>query len=241
MTSFAAYHRTHEHGKFSHSYYITAKLKPDIGEVLYVISGDKPRKPNYFLEGRFIVKSVESTDEGKRRLILEVDALPSKPLLLNSQVWFDNTEFHNLFTAGANMNPVRPEYERRFEKILRKAQPPIMESPSDPINDIGSDFPGQVNISGLKYSRDPKIREAVKRRANGKCEFCGEAGFICTDGTPYLESHHIIALKDEGADRLTNVIALCPKHHREAHFGERRDELEKEMAKKVQAINGGGH
>jgi hypothetical protein len=61
----------------------------------------------------------------------------------------------------------------------------------------------------------------VKLRANGKCEFCGEPGFISTKGTPYLECHHIIALANDGADRMTNVIALCPKDHREAHFGER--------------------
>ncbi|MGX4803986.1 hypothetical protein [Bradyrhizobium guangdongense] len=34
----------------------------------------------------------------------------------------------------------------------------------------------------------------------------------------------ILALADEGADRMTNVIAICPGEHREVHFGERRDE-----------------
>jgi len=37
---------------------------------------------------------------------------------------------------------------------------------------------------------------------------------------------------------MTNVIALCPKHHREAHFGERRAELEKEMMQKVMILEG---
>jgi hypothetical protein len=35
---------------------------------------------------------------------------------------------------------------------------------------------------------------------------------------------------------MTNVIALCPKHHREAHFGKRQVELEKEMRQKVMII-----
>jgi hypothetical protein len=32
---------------------------------------------------------------------------------------------------------------------------------------------------------------------------------------------------------MTNVIALCPGDHREAHFGERRAELEKAMILKI--------
>jgi hypothetical protein len=32
---------------------------------------------------------------------------------------------------------------------------------------------------------------------------------------------------------MTNVIAICPGEHREAHFGERRQEIEAEMIEKV--------
>jgi hypothetical protein len=108
----------------------------------------------------------------------------------------------------------------------------------DAIDDIGPDTPGVVNTSGVAYARDQKIREAVKYRASGKCEFCGETGFKCSNGTLYLECHHIIALANDGADRMTNVIALCPKHHSEAHFGERHVELEKEMIRKVMILQG---
>jgi hypothetical protein len=103
----------------------------------------------------------------------------------------------------------------------------------DAIEDLGSDRPDSVPTLGKRYLRDPKVRAAVIERAQGKCEFCGKLGFICADGTPYLECHHIIALANDGADRMTNVIALCPGDHREAHFGKRRNELEKEMIRVV--------
>jgi 5-methylcytosine-specific restriction endonuclease McrA len=106
----------------------------------------------------------------------------------------------------------------------------------DAIDDIGSDRPARSESTTFKYARDPKIREAVMRRAGGKCELCGAAGFICDNGDRYLESHHIIALAAEGVDRMTNVIALCPGDHREAHFGKRRAELEKRMILKIVAI-----
>jgi 5-methylcytosine-specific restriction enzyme A len=32
-------------------------------------------------------------------------------------------------------------------------------------------------------------------------------------------------LASGGADEIENVIALCPNHHREAHFGAARHEL----------------
>ena len=104
---------------------------------------------------------------------------------------------------------------------------------SDAIDDIGTDVPRRIMASVISYARDPKIREAVQRRADGKCELCGELGFLRVDGTRYLECHHIIALANDGEDRMTNVIALCPNDHREAHFGKRRDELEKDMIRKI--------
>jgi hypothetical protein len=39
-----------------------------------------------------------------------------------------------------------------------------------------------------------------------------------------------------GEDRMTKVIAICPGEHREVHFGERREEMEREMIAKVAAV-----
>ena len=110
---------------------------------------------------------------------------------------------------------------------------------STSLNDLGTDEPNRVAFPSVRYPREPKIREAVKHRANGRCEFCGEVGFRRDDGSPYLECHHIIALAKDGADRMTNVIAVCPNDHRKAHFGKDRDEIEKEMIKKVMIAEGG--
>ena len=121
--------------------------------------------------------------------------------------------------------------DEKFWKIVSQKQTSIPEG--DAIEDLGTDRPEAVSTIAKRYLRDPKVRAAVIERAQGKCEFCGEAGFICMDGTSYLESHHIIALANDGADRMTNVIALCPGDHREAHFGNRRNELEMEMIRIV--------
>jgi len=118
---------------------------------------------------------------------------------------------------------------------LVETDPPVN---LDAIDDIGTDAPDRTKGIVYSYARNAKIRIAVMQRAKGKCEFCGELGFERSNGTRYLECHHIIALAKDGADRMTNVIALCPNHHREAHFGKQSDELERKMIQKVMIIVG---
>jgi predicted HNH restriction endonuclease len=123
--------------------------------------------------------------------------------------------------------------ERMQAIIERRAMPSV-----DAIDDLGSDRPERVSYTGSRYARDPRVRAAVIRRAGGVCEYCGEQGFKRPDGTRYLEAHHILALADDGEDRMTNVVAICPGEHREVHFGGRREEMEREMIAKVAAVEG---
>lgn len=103
---------------------------------------------------------------------------------------------------------------------------PTQHQFDDALDDLGSDMAASVVVSGTRYKRDERVRSAVVARSKGRCEYCNEAGFLRADGTAYVETHHIIALADEGTDRVSNVIALCAGHHREAHFGAQRIELE---------------
>jgi len=106
---------------------------------------------------------------------------------------------------------------------------PIDDPALNAIDDIGTDTPDRALSQVWVYTRNQAVRDAVLNRAKGICEFCGKTGFVKSDGKPYLESHHVIALASQGEDRTTNVIALCPNDHREAHFGARRKEIEDEM------------
>ena len=69
----------------------------------------------------------------------------------------------------------------------------------------------------------------VLGRANGQCEYCNEPGFVMGNRNIYLETHHIIPLSEKGSDDVNNVIALCPNHHREAHFGIHKNELREDF------------
>lgn len=82
--------------------------------------------------------------------------------------------------------------------------------------------PGKREVNGTIFVRDPAVRRSALRRAGGKCEYCGSVGFRMDSGALYLETHHIIPLSEKGADHISNVAALCPTDHRQAHYGEDR-------------------
>ena len=88
-------------------------------------------------------------------------------------------------------------------------------------------------VSGQVFVRSSMVRENVLSRAHGKCEWCKESGFVTSAGDIFLETHHVISLCDGGSDTESNVAALCPNHHREAHHGAKRDEMRQELLLRI--------
>ncbi len=93
----------------------------------------------------------------------------------------------------------------------------------------GADSPQRVAALAYSIRRDPAVRLAVLQRADGRCELCDADGFLMDDGRLYVETHHVQPLAEQGADRVSNVVALCPTHHREAHYGSRRAEMKTQL------------
>ncbi len=98
--------------------------------------------------------------------------------------------------------------------------------------DIGtdSDAPTETrSLSGVAYHRNPEVRAAVLKRADGFCEWCHQPGFATPAGAMFLETHHVIPLSEGGRDKTSNVVAICPNHHREAHYGAARDTMRERL------------
>jgi len=111
------------------------------------------------------------------------------------------------------------------------------------IDDLNEPPPGAVlpekrSRPAEGYLRDNAVRTYVLARAGGKCEYCGKSEFFLPDGTPYLETHHIIGLAQQGPDTPKNVIALCAGHHREAHYGANAETLEHDFLRTLSGIRG---
>jgi 5-methylcytosine-specific restriction endonuclease McrA len=81
--------------------------------------------------------------------------------------------------------------------------------------------PERIEVTSTAFVRNPYVVAIALERANGSCEDCEEpAPFVRkSDGSPYLEVHHVQPLADNGEDTVENAIALCPNCHRKRHFG----------------------
>lgn len=78
-----------------------------------------------------------------------------------------------------------------------------------------------------KYIERGNIAEEYKRLAQYKCQICEALGkqghvFKKKDGTYYVETHHVIPVSSlqQGSLGLKNLLAVCPNHHRQLHYGD---------------------
>lgn len=83
-------------------------------------------------------------------------------------------------------------------------------------------------VKAVYRERNQYISEHTKERANGVCDLCGkEAPFKDKYGKPYLESHHVITLANDGPDAIYNTVAICPNCHRKVHVLNSREDMKK--------------
>jgi len=85
--------------------------------------------------------------------------------------------------------------------------------------------PGKRSTRSNYYQRDEDVISYTLLRAKGICELCEErAPFVNSDGTGFLEVHHIQHLANDGDDNIENTVALCPNCHRKMHIlGSKKD------------------
>lgn len=116
-------------------------------------------------------------------------------------------------------------------EVAAEVEPSAPDSPSPTLSDLRSlaleavQAPGGVVDAGeavrKTFVRSAKVRAYVLARAAGICELCNSAAPFKrkSDGSPYLEPHHINRVSDGGLDHPRHVAGICPTCHREIHFG----------------------
>jgi 5-methylcytosine-specific restriction endonuclease McrA len=74
---------------------------------------------------------------------------------------------------------------------------------------------GEIEVEKRK-SIPAAVRRAVKKRDKGHCVIRG-----CKyDATPHL--HHIKPVARGGKNTVSNLVTLCPNHHKLVHMGKKR-------------------
>lgn len=144
-----------------------------------------------------------------------------------------NEDGHYCYTFLLNLKSsvdFASEFNQEFEKKVESERGMSRGNLLDDACNRGGK-PGKSRVNTTVYYRDPVIAAAVKEKANGKCDLCGQpAPFNNANGLPYLEEHHLIRLADGGDDSIDNAVALCPNCHRKMHIV--KDEKDTEMLNK---------
>lgn len=96
-----------------------------------------------------------------------------------------------------------------------------------------SEIVSTKEVKTVYRERNQYISEYTKERAKGICDLCGkEAPFKDKNGRPYLESHHVITLAENGPDAIYNTVAICPNCHRKIHVLHQKEDIDK-LAKTI--------
>ncbi len=115
-----------------------------------------------------------------------------------------------------NIENLQEDFNRALERSLRDdpSRRRARLATTDPM-------PRRVNVMAAAFVRNPDVVAEVLLRANANCESCGAPAPFkrASDGSPYLEVHHILPLAKNGKDTVDNAEALCPNCHRQKHFG----------------------
>jgi hypothetical protein len=77
----------------------------------------------------------------------------------------------------------------------------------------GTDAPGTTASMVYRKQRDTKVSKAVKALYNNRCQICLTRIVLATGF--YSEGAHIrpIGEPHNGADKVANMLCLCPNHH----------------------------
>jgi hypothetical protein len=113
------------------------------------------------------------------------------------------------------------------------------------VADLSEPAPGDLTAAALAAMQDkyknasPEVKERVSKyiergsvgslvkKVNGfKCQVCDALGihpfgFKKKNGEHYVEAHHVmpVSSREVGSLAASNVMTVCPNHHRQLHYG----------------------
>lgn len=154
-----------------------------------------------------------------------------KRVLLHSPL-LSEADWNAIASTNAKLELFEPTADNeKLERLVDALQQQEIDIPK------GSLTPKQSSVTATAYYRDPLVKAWVMKNANGVCEAClSSAPFKRSNGTPYLEVHHLVPLSEGGADTINNALAVCPNCHRSLHHGEDKARLIVDIRSKLSRL-----
>ncbi len=109
----------------------------------------------------------------------------------------------------------------------QKEQEELEEDSGKPISKVAEELkkldleekpPEVIRRNGKEYKRYNLIIARLKQYRNYQCQIChikikkGNGGY-------YIEGAHITPKRDRGGEKTSNIMILCPNHHKEFDYG----------------------
>ena len=119
--------------------------------------------------------------------------------------------------------PIDTLDEQEQKEIIReiKSQNKTKQQIINELNSLRSTDAEEVIINSKSFKRDNKTIAQIKIIRDFKCQICSTS-IIKKDGTFYVEAAHIEPKYRKGREIPSNILLLCPNHHKEFDFGDLR-------------------
>lgn len=200
-------------------------ISPDgVGAVTVACEAAAERGATHFL-------AIVGDDQSGVLSFARLYPLAAVPSLVASQASVTDSVFYRAHSAALIVRSYTPEFAAAAT-AADAAGENILSPPRRAAAPIASAVPIRVR-SGNAYRRDPKVRAEVLQLAGGRCECCGNLGFLTEAGERYLETHHVVGVSERGPDAVGNVVAVCPICHRMAHYSADRIQIERKMLEAI--------
>lgn len=115
--------------------------------------------------------------------------------------------FKALFYRELTPEELAEKRKRAYERVLKNINRTLEDRTTTALSN--------------RYERDAIVGSYVLGRAKGICELCGKPAHFnkAKDGSPYLETHHVILVSEDGPDHPKWVAAVHAECHKNLHFG----------------------
>lgn len=114
------------------------------------------------------------------------------------------------------------------EEIALTFQSKSKEEIIEELRNSTSIEPTIIIINGKAYKRDNKLIAQIKFVRDYKCQICSSY-ILKANGKKYIEAAHITPKALRGSEQPSNIILLCPNHHKEFDMGKREILLHNEI------------
>lgn len=211
------------------------RLQPGIYGIVEILSKAHPRAEK---SGKFWLKWSDKELKNPVGDIRYLKNLLNRPLLLKDIENDDAIKLDKYLISGFQASSM-PLQERTFKRILElvgdekqifEAIEPEVVSNLNDIQKLEEKYkyaiPQVKEIISRRIERG-KISQEIKKITGYKCLICDALGqnpyvFKKSNGELFIEAHHVIpvAKEKEGSLSVTQIITICPNHHRQLHFGQ---------------------